>query len=171
MAVPKSPWNPYLAGLLLGLVTLASFVLIGRGIGASAGIKGCVAGAAQVLAPGWTAGNDHLSGLLRADRSPFHAWAVWMLVGTALGGLLGALASGRFGLETIRGPRIGTRARWGLALAGGFISGWAAQLARGCTSGQGITGGAQLAVGSWVFLMAVFAGGYGFAWFLRRQWI
>lgn len=171
MVKPKSPWNPYLAGALLGLVTLASFVLTGRGIGASAGVKGCVAGLAQAVAPGWTAGNEHLSGLIRPGHSPFNAWAVWMMVGTLLGGLLGALSAGRFRLETVRGPRIGVGGRWLLALAGGFLSGWAAQLARGCTSGQGITGGAQLAVGSWIFLMAVFAGGYGFAWFLRRQWI
>lgn len=171
MKTPQPPWNPYLAGLLLGLVTLAAFVLTGRGIGASAGVKGCVAGAAQVLAPAWTAGNEHLSGLLRADRLPFNSWAVWMAGGTLLGGFLGAVSAGRLRVETIRGPRLGRGARWALALAGGALSGWAAQLARGCTSGQGITGGAQLAAGSWIFLMGVFAGGYALAWFLRRQWI
>lgn len=168
---PKPLWNPYLAGVLLGLVTLACFVLTGRGIGASAGVKGCVAGTAHLLAPAWTLGNDHLGGLVRPDHSPFNAWAVWMLFGTLLGGLAGALTGRRLRVETVRGPRIGVRARWALALAGGVLSGWAAQLARGCTSGQGITGGAQLALGSWVFLLAVFCGGYGLAWFVRRQWI
>lgn len=168
---PRPLWNPYLAGLLLGGVTLLSFVLTGRGIGASAGAKGCVAGVAAAVAPAWTANNDALSGFLRPGLSPFHSWAVWMLVGTVLGGLLGALTARRFSVETVRGPRIGRGARWSLALAGGLLSGWAAQLARGCTSGQGITGGAQLAVGSWVFLLGVFAGGYGLAWFVRKQWI
>ena len=29
----------------------------------------------------------------------------------------------------------------------------------------------MLATGSWVFMMMVFAGGYAFAYFVRRQWI
>ncbi len=62
------------------------------------------------------------------------------------------------------------RARWLLALAGGTIMGFAARLARGCTSGQALTGGATLAVGSWVFMFAVFAGGYLLARPLRRLW-
>ena len=37
-------------------------------------------------------------------------------------------------------------------------------------SGQALSGGALLSVGSWVFMMAVFAGGYGMAYFIRRQW-
>ena len=34
-----------------------------------------------------------------------------------------------------------------------------------------MTGGAQLALGSWAFMFSVFAGAYGLAWFLRKQWI
>ena len=33
-----------------------------------------------------------------------------------------------------------------------------------------LSGGAMLSVGSWVFMLAVFAGGYGMAYFVRRQW-
>ena len=31
-------------------------------------------------------------------------------------------------------------------------------------------GGAVLSVGAWMFMLSVFAGGYAFAWFVRRQW-
>ena len=48
--------------------------------------------------------------------------------------------------------------------------GWAAALARGCTSGQALSGGAVLAVGSWAFMMMVFAGAYALAYPLRRLW-
>jgi len=48
--------------------------------------------------------------------------------------------------------------------------GFAAKLARGCTSGQALSGGALMSVGAWAFMLAVFAGGYAAAWFLRRQW-
>jgi uncharacterized membrane protein YedE/YeeE len=50
------------------------------------------------------------------------------------------------------------------------MMGFAARLARGCTSGQALTGGSLLSVGSWIFMMAVFAGGYLFAPLVRRQW-
>jgi uncharacterized membrane protein YedE/YeeE len=48
--------------------------------------------------------------------------------------------------------------------------GLGAVLARGCTSGQALTGGALLSVGSWVFMIAAFAGGYFGAPLLRRVW-
>ena len=41
---------------------------------------------------------------------------------------------------------------------------------RGCTSGQALSGGAVLSVGSWAFMFAVFAGAYALAYFLRRYW-
>ena len=46
-----------------------------------------------------------------------------------------------------------------------------AKLALGCTSGQALTGGALLNVGSWAFMMCVFGGAYGLAWFVRRAWL
>jgi hypothetical protein len=48
--------------------------------------------------------------------------------------------------------------------------GFAAKLTRGCTSGQALSGGAVMSVGSWAFMLSVFGGGYAVAWFLRRQW-
>ena len=45
-----------------------------------------------------------------------------------------------------------------LAFARGLISAFGARLARGCTSGQALSGGAVLSVGSWAFMFAVFAG-------------
>ena len=55
-------------------------------------------------------------------------------------------------------------------LLGGALMGYGARLARGCTSGQALSGGAVMSVGSWAFMFAVFAGGYGLAWFVRRLW-
>jgi uncharacterized membrane protein YedE/YeeE len=46
-----------------------------------------------------------------------------------------------------------------------------AKLASGCTSGQALTGGALLNVGSWTFMIAVFIGGYALAPLVRRQWV
>jgi hypothetical protein len=48
--------------------------------------------------------------------------------------------------------------------------GFGAKLARGCTSGQALTGGALLAVGSWVFIASCFGAGYVLAPLARRLW-
>jgi hypothetical protein len=48
--------------------------------------------------------------------------------------------------------------------------GLGAVLARGCTSGQALTGGALLSVGSWAFMLAAFAAGYAVAPALKWAW-
>ena len=58
-----------------------------------------------------------------------------------------------------------------LAFIGGSIMGFGARLARGCASGMALTGGATLALGSWAFMLMMFAGGYMMAYFVKRQWI
>ena len=72
--------------------------------------------------------------------------------------------------KTNRGPQVTVRQRWVLAFIGGIFMGYGARLARGCTSGQGLSGGAVLSVGSWLFMLAVFAGAYGLAYFFRKTW-
>jgi len=56
------------------------------------------------------------------------------------------------------------------ALGGGVLLGIGARLARGCASGQALTGGALMSAGSWAFMFSIFAGGYAFAWLVRREW-
>ncbi|MCA9545691.1 MAG: YeeE/YedE family protein, partial [Myxococcales bacterium] len=42
--------------------------------------------------------------------------------------------------------------------------------ARGCTSGQALSGGATLSYGSWIFMVFVFFAAYLLAYPLRRLW-
>ena len=58
-----------------------------------------------------------------------------------------------------------------VVIAGGFIAAYGAKIAKGCTSGQALTGGAMLNVGSLVFMGAVFASAYALAWFVRKEWL
>ena len=78
--------------------------------------------------------------------------------------------SQRVKVETNKGPKISNKTRWMMAFLGGMLMGYGARLARGCTSGQALSGGAVLSVGSWAFMFAVFAGAYALAYFLRRYW-
>jgi len=167
----KPYWNPYAAGVLLGIALLLAFLVAGQGLGASAMPKRGVALVAHEIAPAWTAQNATLGRYVEGGANPMKDWLVFEVVGVIAGGFLGAMLAGRFKATVEKGPRISTRGRLGYALAGGVIMGFAAALARGCTSGQALSGGALLATGSWVFMLMVFGGGYAVAWFVRRQWI
>lgn len=167
---PKSYWNPYLAGIVLGLVLLGSFLIAGQGLGGSALPKRTIALVGSQVAPEASANNPVLGGYLEDDSNPLKNWIVVEMIGVMMGGFIGAVSAGRFKATVEKGPRATTRSRLVYALIGGVIMGFAAGLARGCTSGQALSGGALLATGSWAFMLMVFAGGYTFAYFMRRQW-
>ena len=178
---PKKYWGSYTAGAALGLVLLATFVVTGRGFGASGAMTRMAAYAVDrtdAIAHGGTAaepttmakGNAYMAPFFASGADPFDDFLVYMFVGLLLGGFLAGVTAHRFSPKIIRGPRTTNVRRVVLAAAGGMLSAFGARLARGCTSGQALTGGATLAVGSWVFMMMVFAGGYAIAWFMRKEW-
>jgi hypothetical protein len=163
--------NPYAAGIGLGLVLLAAFVVMGRGLGASGAFTSVAAVAVEAVAPGHAAGHPFWSEYLSSGVGhPLKEWLVFEVLGVLAGGFLSGLLAGRVRATVERGPRISARGRLALAFAGGALMGIGAKLARGCTSGQALSGGALLSAGSWAFMLMVFAGGYGAAWFLRRAW-
>lgn len=175
-AVPRSPsrssaplMNPYLAGFGLGLVLLASFVIMGRGLGASGAFSAFVAWIVSLVSPEHASANAIYSDYL-GDGHPLKAWLVFLVAGLFVGALASGLAARRAAFTIERGPRIATAERLGFAFCGGALAAVGAKLALGCTSGQALTGGALLNLGSWAFMMMVFAGGYGAAWFVRKQW-
>lgn len=163
-------WDPYLAGIALGLVLLATFLVVGRGLGASGALTRLTARVAEIVAPGWVHGNAALGGYFAHGGRWWDDWLVFEVVGVALGGLAAGITSGRFRLAIEGGPRISAGARLVAAFVGGAIVGFGSRLAQGCTSGQALSGGATLALGSWAFMFAVFGGAYGLAYFVRRLW-
>lgn len=164
-------WNPYVAGFVLGLVLLATFVLMGRGLGASGAMMRTVAYAVDKVNPAHVENNAYLAQYAGGDTNPFDDWLVFEVIGVLVGGLLSGLLAGRLKLKTDKGPRISTRGRLAFAFLGGGLMGFGARLAQGCTSGQALTGGATLALGSWAFMLVMFAAAYSVAYFVRKQWI
>ena len=167
---PRPYWNPYVAGVALGMILLGSFVVFGRGLGASGAMTRSVARLARAVAPTWVDANGHLGGYFANGAHWWDDWLIFEVVGVALGGLAAALTSGRLQVGVDKGPRISSRVRLLAAFVGGGIVGFGARLAQGCTSGQALTGGATMALGSWAFMFAVFGGAYALAWFVRRLW-
>ncbi len=164
---PKPYANPYLVGVLLGLVLLASFVILGAGLGASGGIARIGASLSMAVSAPHTLASEYFG---KWGATPLDYYLVFMFVGTFVGALLSALLANRIRLQVERGAASSVGRRLGYALAGGVIVGFASRLARGCTSGQALSGGALLLSGSLVFLVCLFASGYAAAWFVRRQW-
>ena len=164
---PKPYANPYLVGVLLGLVLLASFVILGAGLGASGGIAHIGASLSMSVSAPHTLSSEYFG---KWGSTPLNYYLVFMFVGTFVGALLSALLANRIRLQVERGAASSVSRRLEYALAGGVIVGFASRLARGCTSGQALSGGALLLSGSLVFLVCLFASGYAAAWFVRRQW-
>lgn len=154
--------DPYLAGIGLGCVLIACFALTGQGLGAS----GAFAEAASASVP---VTNSWIDGY-RADGPPQTSWIVWEVAGMMIGGGVSAWLAGRFRLQIARGPSLAVTPRLVSALIGGAIVGFGAVLARGCTSGQALSGGALLSTGSWIFMLMAFAGGFACAPLVRRLW-
>ena len=143
--------DPYVAGVALGLVLLASFVFAGRGLGASGAFT-------------------RVTDMVTTAQPPSDNWLVFELGGVIVGGFVSALLAGRVRREVERGPRITRTSRLAFAFAGGTAMGVGAVLARGCTSGLALTGGALLSAGSWLFIGAAFASAYALAPVVRRAW-
>ena len=166
---PRPYANPYVAGVGLGLVLLAAFVIMGRGLGASGAFASSAAGVAAAVAPA-AARNPYFARYLGGSGGPWLDWLVLEIAGVAIGGFLSALVAGRLQLSIERGPNVSARARLVTAFSGGAVMGLGAVLARGCTSGQALTGGALLSVGSWIFVLGAFAAAYTVAPLVRRVW-
>ena len=168
---PAPYMNPYLAGVGLGAVLLATFVIMGHGLGASGAVVSIVTAGVQTVAPAHVEHSPFFNVWQgQTPAATLDNWFVFELLGIVVGGGLSAWLAGRFRRGVDRGPRIGVRARMLNAVGGGAVMGFATRLARGCTSGQALTGGALLNVGSWAFMLSLFAGAYLVAWLVKRQW-
>ena len=167
---PKPVTNPYLAGTILGVVLFAAFALTHSGLGASGAISRIQVSLTKLI---WQSHVDKVGtfALMGAgDTNPLDHASVFLLLGTFAGGMISALFNRRLRFEILKGPRISKIQRLFFALIGGVIMGYGARFARGCTSGQALSGGAVLSLGSWAFMFCVFIGGYATAYFVRRLW-
>ena len=165
----KPYWSPYITGIVIGLTLLASFIIAGRGLGAS-GAFSLVAGVGlDAAAPGYAHTLKYFS-RYRDHPSPLLEWNLFLVAGVFLGALAGALGSRKFKVMFDKGAGMSVRTRLATAFTGGVLIGFASRLARGCTSGVALTGGSQLALSGWVFVIAMFAGGFLFAAVVRRLW-
>lgn len=169
-AGPSPFWNPYVAGFGLGLVLLAAYLIAGRGLGATGAFSSVAAWLANAISPEHAQASAVHARYMESG-TPFTAWLVYLLIGSFIGAAVSGYTAGRFAISVEKGPRVTDRERLILALLGGIIAGLGAKIARGCTSGQALTGAAILNAGSLVFMLSVFVAGYAVAWTYRKEWL
>jgi uncharacterized protein len=167
----QKAWSPYVAGIVIGLLQIPAFLIIETALGASS---------SYVTAGGLIASWIDPS-VLKIDYVARHLattgknwWQVALVAGVAIGAFLSMKLSGasRQAISPIWERAIGSALpakRYALAFTGGFIMLLGARIADGCTSGHGLSGMAQLAVGSTVAVTAMFVGGIAAAMLLLRR--
>lgn len=164
-------WSPYVAGILIGLLQIPAFVLMETALGASSSFVTVGDSLAGLIAPNLLT-IDYAANHVAA--TPKNLWQVALVVGVAIGAFVSMKLSKakRKPISPIWARALGTSlpvVRYGVAFAGGFLMLFGARIADGCTSGHGLSGMAQLAVGSTVAVIAMFTGGIVTAMLLLRR--
>lgn len=166
----KKYMNPYIAGVILGLVIILSFVLVGQGLGASGAIKDTISTAVVKVAPEYASDSHYFHKAAEKEHSPMKTFLVFEILGVIFGGILSGAMTGRLKLKVEKPNHISSKKRIIFAIMGGFLFGFGSQLARGCASGAGLTGMAVLSLSGFIAGFAMFGGGYLFAPFFRKLW-
>jgi len=162
-------WSPYVAGIGLGLTLLATFYIAGWGLGASSAFSLLAGVGMKDISPEYARNLKYFSQYLNVE-SPLMNWVLFEVGGLFLGALAASLMGGNFKFKLDRAASMKTKSRLITAFGGGILIGFASRLARGCTSGVALSGGAELAVSGWVFVIAMFISGFITAAFFRRLW-
>jgi len=167
----RSYMNPYLAGVLLGLVLLAAMFFSGRGLGASGGIKYAMVAIVGAVDKDHAMESPYYSKYFENGERPLKNWLALEVFGMVLGGFISGALSHRLKFKIEKSPKISNKKRLAFAFLGGAFFVYGAQLARGCTSGAALSGMAVLSVAGFVTMIAIFGSAYLFAWFFRSLWI
>lgn len=156
----SQPWPWYVAGPLIGLLVPALLLIGNKPLGATPTLRAlCAAVAARNVE------------FFCYDWKRSGGWNIALMVGVAAGGFIAATALP----HDTSGLAPATIFSWSALLTvrgavcvvlGGFLAGFGAAYAGGCTSGHGITGLATLQLASLIAIVAIFAGGIVVTWLL-----
>ena len=157
----KRSWSPYAAGAAIGALEILSMLIAKRPLGITTAFEETAALAAGKIAPKLMNVDEYER---EQGKTPKIDWKEGVVAGVVLGSMLSARLSGDTNPPAVPdtwrrevGP---SRAvRYGAAAAGGALMMFGARMAKGCTSGHGISGTMQLSASSWIFTPIIFATG------------
>jgi len=167
----KKYMNPYLGGVLLGLVLVAAFWVSGRGLGASGASKSAIVAGVKTIAPAHAENTAFYKDYLKTHPNPLKEWLVFQMMGVIVGGFLSGAIAGRLKFKVEKGPGVTNKIRIIFAVVGGIFFGFGSQLGRGCTSGSALTGMAVLSLSGFLSMAAIFGTAFALAYFARKLWI
>ena len=158
--------NPYLGGVLLGLVLIAANFVSGRGLGASGASKSAIVATVNTIAPGHA---DKALFYKEYNEShpdgPLKSWLVFQMLGVIVGAFISGALAGRLKFKVEHNPKISSRRRLIFALIGGTLFGFGSQLGRGCTSGSALSGMGVLSLGGFISMALIFGTAFALAFF------
>jgi len=164
--------NPYLGGVLLGLVLLAAFYFSGRGLGASGAVKSAVVASVETVSPTHVESSSFYKNYKASHPGgPLKDWLVWEMLGVLVGGFISGGLAGRLKFKVEHSPTITSKVRLIFAAIGGVLFGFGSQLGRGCTSGSALSGMAVLSLGGFITMAFIFGTAFALAYFARKLWI
>ncbi len=153
-------WSPYVVGGLIGVLSMLTFYVSNKPIGASTAYARVAGMLGLLIAPSHTRSLKYFK-----DNPPKVGWELMLVVAVIAGAFLAAWTgdelTGQF-LPAMWQERFGSDSyllRTVVAFNGGILMAFGARMAGGCTSGHGISGTLQLAVGSWISAFCFFIGG------------
>ncbi len=152
----KKFYSPYIAGACIGLLSAFSYLFTGKFLGSSKSFVSIVAAVETFLIPTHAQNKEYFFSYI-----PYIDWQVFLVIGILLGSYIASYL-GNTGVKnvvpSVWEKRFGKSK--GLRYLGAFIGGniviVGARLAGGCTSGHGITGGLQLGIAGWLFVIFAF---------------
>ena len=143
------PWNPWVGGVLLGIIAIAAWVL-----STAAGRNGGL---------GITTPSAKIVTFLTTGDVALVDWSVMLVLGILLGSFIAAKLSGEFRWRVPDATTIRRSAGGGLAMGVG------AALAGGCTIGNSLVETSLFSYQGWVSLVAIMLGTWGAAWFFLQR--
>jgi uncharacterized membrane protein YedE/YeeE len=160
LAYPGPAWSPYVVGALIGVLSMFTFYFSDKPLGASTAYARVAGMIGELFAPSHTRSLKYFQ-----ENPPKLGWELMLVCGVVIGGFLAAWSGGELTgtlLPEMWQERFGPNSqllRVIVAFCGGGLMAFGARMAGGCTSGHGISGTLQLAVGSWTAAICFFIGG------------
>ena len=164
--------NPYLGGVLLGLVLIAANFISGRGLGASGAVKSTIVAAVETVSPAHAGNAAFYSEYTESHHEgAMKSWLVFQMLGVIVGAFLSGVLFKRLTFKVEHSPKITSKRRIIFAVIGGILFGFGSQLGRGCTSGSALSGMAVMSYGGFISMAFIFGTAFALAYFVRKNWI
>jgi len=167
----KDRWSPFVAGLMIAILSLLSFYFLEQMLGTSRTFVKIAAALWYIVDPKHVQENPYYQIYLENG-----SWIDWQFT-SVIGIFIGSYFAGNFFKKSpvvhvpeIWKQRFGSSpaVRYFGAFLGGVIILIGARIAGGCTSGHAISGGMQLATTGWLYMAGLFGVGVPAALLIYR---